>query len=84
MVHEGYAYIGHIFSKGFTVVYVRDPLSPKTLKQVAAPPNTWTLHLQVADNLLLVIHNKDMFAQAEPADGRPITRVRSITKQKAQ
>ena len=32
------------------------------------PPNTWTLHLQAHDDLLLVIHNKDMFAQAELAD----------------
>ena len=64
MVHRGYAYIGHIFSKGFSVVDVRDPAHPKYVKHVAAPPNTWTLHLQAHDDLLLVIHNKDMFAQA--------------------
>ena len=68
MVHRGYAYIGHIFSKGFTVVDVRDPSNPKVVKYVAAPPNTWTLHLQAFDDLLLVIHNKDMFAQPELAD----------------
>ena len=68
MVHRGYAYIGHIFSKGFCVVDVRDPSNPKLVKYVAAPPNTWTLHLQAFDDLLLVIHNKDMFAQPELAD----------------
>ena len=68
MVHRGYAYIGHIFSKGFSVIDVRDPAHPKYVKHVAAPPNTWTLHLQAHDDLLLVIHNKDMFAQAELAD----------------
>ena len=68
MVYGGYAYVGHIFSKGFSVVDVRDPAKPKTVRYVPAPPNTWTLHLQVADNLLLVIHNKDMFAQSELAD----------------
>src|SRR6478735_12415891 len=68
MVHRGYAYIGHIFSKGFSVVDVRDPANPKTVKYLAAPPNTWTLHLQAHDDLLLVIHNKDMFAQADMAD----------------
>ena len=26
---------------------------------VAAPHNTWCLHLQAQDDLLLVIHNKD-------------------------
>lgn len=68
MVHKGYAYIGHIFSKGFTVVDVRDPANPVTVKHVPAPHNTWTLHLQAAEDLLLVVHNKDMFAQAELAD----------------
>jgi hypothetical protein len=68
MVHRGYAYIGHIFSKGFTVVDVRDPAKPRPVKYVAAPHNTWTLHLQTHDDLLLVIHNKDMFAQADMAD----------------
>ena len=68
MVHRGFAYVGHIFSKGFSVIDVRDPKKPKTVKYVAAPPNTWTLHLQAHDDLLLVIHNKDMFAQPEMAD----------------
>jgi hypothetical protein len=68
MVHGGYAYIGHIFSKGFTVLDVRDPANPKAVKYVAAPANTWTLHLQTADDLLLVVHALDMFAQPELAD----------------
>jgi hypothetical protein len=68
MVHKGYAYVGHIFSKGFSVIDVRDPKAPKFVAYHAAPHNTWTIHLQVADDLLLVIHNKDMFAQPELAD----------------
>ena len=28
MVHRGHAYVGHIFSGGFTVVDVRDPKNP--------------------------------------------------------
>ena len=67
---SGFAYIGHIFSKGFSVIDVRDPTKPKTVGFVAAPPNTWTLHLQAHDDLLLVVHNKDMFAQPEMADER--------------
>ena len=68
MVHRGYAYIGHIFSKGFSIIDVRDPAKPKFVRYVAAPPNTWTLHLQAHGDLLLVVHNKDMFAQPELAD----------------
>lgn len=68
MVHKGHAFIGHIFSKGFSVVDVRDPRAPKPVAYIPAPPNTWTLHLQQANDLLLVVHAKDMFAQPELAD----------------
>ena len=68
MLHRGYAYIGHIFSKGFSVVDIRNPADPRPVNYVAAPYNTWSLHLQTADDLLLVIHNKDMFAQADMSD----------------
>ncbi len=56
MVHRGYAYIGHVCSKGFSIVDVRDPHNPKTVGYVANPPNTWSLHLQVHDDLLLLVH----------------------------
>ena len=68
MVHRGYGYVGHIFSKGFSVIDLRDPVNPRPVAHVPAPPNTWCLHLQTHDDLLLVIHNKDMFAQADMAD----------------
>jgi hypothetical protein len=68
MVHQGYAYVGHIFSKGFSVVDVRDPRNPKPVQYVPAPPNTWSLHLQNHEDLLLVVNAKDMFAQPELAD----------------
>jgi len=70
MVNNGYAYVGHMFSKGFSVIDVRDPKNPRAVNYIAAPANTWNIHLQVHDNLLLVIHAKDMFAAAEFADER--------------
>src|ERR1700730_3660870 len=70
MVHRGYAYVGHIFSKGFSIIDVRDPRAPKPVGYVPAPPNTWSLHLQAHDDLLLVVNAKDMFAQAELAEER--------------
>ena len=68
MVHRGYAYIGHMFSKGFSVVDVRDAKNPRTVNYLPAPPNTWNIHLQTHDDLLLVVNAKDMFAAAEFAD----------------
>jgi hypothetical protein len=70
MVHRGFAYVGHMFSKGFSVIDVRDAKNPRAVNFVAAPPNTWTIHLQTHDELLLVINAKDMFAAAEFADER--------------
>jgi len=70
MVHRGHAYVGHMFSKGFSVIDVRDPKNPRPVNYLPAPPNTWNIHLQTHDDLLLVINAKDMFAAAEFADER--------------
>ena len=70
MVHRGYAYVGHMFSKGFSVIDVRDPRTPRAVNHLAAPPGTWNIHLQTHNDLLLVINAKDMFAAAEFADER--------------
>jgi hypothetical protein len=70
MVHRGFAYVGHMFSKGFSVIDVRDAKNPRTMNYLAAPAGTWNIHLQTHDELLLVINAKDMFAAAEFADER--------------
>ncbi len=70
MVHRGFAYVGHMFSKGFSIIDVRDAKNPRAVNYVAAPPNTWNIHLQTHDDLLLVINAKDMFAAAEFSDER--------------
>jgi len=70
MVERGFAYVGHMFSKGFSVIDVRDPRNPKPADYIAAPPGTWNIHLQVHGDLLLVINAKDMFAEAAFADER--------------
>ena len=79
MVRNGYAYIGHVCSKGFSVVDVRDPTRPKTVNYVQNPPNTWSLHLQVHDDLLLLVHGRDMFSQPEMADERNYYKPKSGT-----
>ena len=68
MLNKGYAITGHMFSKGFSVVDVRDPTHPKPVNYVAAPENTWNIHLQTFEDLLLVINAKDMFAAEEFKD----------------
>src|SRR5260370_32056054 len=70
MVHRGYAYVGHMFSKGFSVIDVRDPARPTAVNFIAAAPDTWNIHLQTHDDLLLVTNAKDMFAASEFQDER--------------
>src|SRR5580700_3486039 len=70
MVHRGYAYVGHMFSKGFSVIDARDPTKPTPVNYVPAQPDTWNIHLQTHDDLLLVIHARDMFAATEFQDER--------------
>ncbi|MBY0380369.1 MAG: hypothetical protein K2W78_00385 [Xanthobacteraceae bacterium] len=68
MVNKGFAIVGHIFSKGLTIIDVRDPRAPKPVKYIPAPPHTWNLHLQTYGDLMLVVNAKDMFAAAEFQD----------------
>ena len=70
MVHRGHAFVAHMFSGGFSVLDVRDASNPRVTAFVPAPANTWTIHLQTHDDLLLVIHAKDMFGAKEFADER--------------
>src|SRR5246500_975885 len=68
MVHRGFAYVGHMFSKGFSVIDVKDPARPKAVQYVPAAQSTWNIPLQTHDDLLLVINAKDMFAAPEFQD----------------
>jgi hypothetical protein len=64
MVSDGYAYIGHVFNNGFSVVDVRDPKDPKFVRHVPQPAGTWSQHLQTHGDILIVNNMRDML-QAE-------------------
>jgi hypothetical protein len=68
MVHRGYAYVAHPWSGGFSIIDVRDPRNPGETTFVPAPPKTWSIHLQTHDDLLLVVHALDLFADASFGD----------------
>jgi hypothetical protein len=67
IVTKGHAFIGHMFSDGFSVVDVRDALHPKTVAFVAAPPNTRSHHLQIHGDLLLVVNGPNIWAMQQYA-----------------
>jgi len=61
--YHGYIYVGHPFSSGFSVIDVRDPRDMTAVGFHPAPYGTWNIHLQAADDLLLVINAKDLWKQ---------------------
>ncbi|MBI2716391.1 MAG: hypothetical protein HYX37_18370 [Rhizobiales bacterium] len=67
IVHKGHAFIGHMFSDGFSVVDVRDPLHPKTVAFVAAPKNTRSPHLQIHGDVLLAVNGPNIWAMQQYA-----------------
>ena len=80
MINKGYAITGHMFSNGFSVIDVRDPRTPKPVKYIPAPPNTWNIHLQAHEDLLLVINAKNMFAADEFQDEEQYTKERLVKR----
>lgn len=64
MVHKGHAYIGHMFSNGVTIINVTDPKNPRPVNFLPTPPNTWALHLQTHEDLLLVVNAVNLFGSS--------------------
>ena len=52
----------------FSVIDIREPRQQTPVKYVPAPQNTWNIHLQTHEDLLLVVNAKDVFAAAELHD----------------
>src|SRR5258706_2509059 len=61
MVHRGYAYIGHGYSNGITVIDVRDAKHPKVVNFLPCPTNTRAIHLQTHGDLLLAVNGPSMW-----------------------
>src|SRR5258708_21103727 len=71
MVTKGHAFVGHMFSDGFTVTDVRDPRQPKPVNFIAAPPNSRPFHLPTHEALLLTVkspHIWELPGYSDPHD----------------
>ncbi len=62
MVSRGHAYLGTRTSRGVNVTDVRDPRSPRPVNFLPIHKNSWCLHLQATEDLLLVIEELDLKA----------------------
>lgn len=59
MVSNGHAYTGHRISRGISVVDVRNPRKPKPVNFLEIHPNSWSIHLQTHENLMLAVEEFD-------------------------
>ena len=50
---QWYMYAGHLWHSGWSIINVTDPANPKIEKFIPGPANTFTLNVQVADDLLI-------------------------------
>jgi hypothetical protein len=66
-LYKGHAFVGHMFSDGYSVIDVRDPARPKPAAFVAAPKNTRSHHLQVHDGILLAVNGPNIWAMQQYA-----------------
>jgi hypothetical protein len=62
MVARGHAYVGTRVSRGVMVTDVRDPRNPRPVNFAPIHPNSWCMHLQAAEDMLLCIEELDLKA----------------------
>jgi hypothetical protein len=62
-------FIAHLFSSGFTEVDLADPRRPRVLSFTPAPAGTWSIHLQVAGDLLLAVNGPDLWQRGPHVPG---------------
>ena len=48
-----YLYLGHLWHRGWSIVDVTDPAAPKYLKFIPGPANTWTIQMELHDNIMI-------------------------------
>jgi hypothetical protein len=48
-----YLYMGHLWNHGWSIVDVTDPKTPRFVKFIPGPENTWTIQMELHDNFML-------------------------------
>src|SRR5947207_1340993 len=48
-----YLYMAHLWNRGWSIVDVTDPGKPKIAKFIPGPDNTWTIQMDLHDNLMI-------------------------------
>ncbi len=48
-----YMYMGHLWHRGWTILDVTDPSKPEVLKFIPGPENTWSIQMDLHDNIMI-------------------------------
>ena len=58
--HDGrwYLYAGHFWHSGWSIVDVTDPTAPQVIKFIPGPENTFTLQMELSDNIMITALEK--------------------------
>lgn len=62
VVDKGHAFISHVFSGGVSVIDGRDPRNPKPVNFLPTHKRSWSVHIQTANNLLLVVEEFNFYS----------------------
>ena len=77
MVHRGYAYIGHGYSNGITVLDVRDLKNPKPVAFLPCPPwSEWLMNSTLRDATAFMAYLspvEPMTSRVRPSDAISVT-----------
>src|SRR5437879_7274081 len=53
-----YLYAGHLWHRGWTILDVTDPASPRVANFVPGPSNTWTIQMEIGDDKMITALEK--------------------------
>ena len=53
-----YLYLGHLWHRGWSIVDVTDPASPRIVRFIPGPENTWTIQMELAGNRMVTALEK--------------------------
>jgi hypothetical protein len=75
MLHRsGYGYVGQTYAEGVTILDLRDAKNPKPAGFIAMPPNTRASHIQLHEDLLIVVNGPNPSKAAASAAADYFTR----------
>ena len=69
-----YLYMGHLWNRGWTILDVTDPTNPKVVKFIPGPDNTWTIQMELHDNIMITALQREVSHAGAAIRTSPMTK----------